>query len=210
VGGTGSLHARTFAADGLELLGRTVTWTSSAGSIVSVDVDGTLHAHDGGVAWITAISEGASAEAKVTVTAWRSSTLATVGGDPLPFVWRTFPYTDAAGVELTRTIKVVAGGLRVDADAARYEQELTLELWEQTYTLVDGAPVFWGVRLVETKVFEDLGTAEPLFEGAGTLAFRSEVIPVQTFSGFASERGWEVTERINGSGDPLVLVFLGR
>jgi hypothetical protein len=61
------IFATTRDRDGNQLIGRPVTWTSSAPGIVSVNNEGLLKAHGWGTARITATSGGLSAWVPVTV-----------------------------------------------------------------------------------------------------------------------------------------------
>lgn len=62
-----TLTAETRSAGGATLTGRTVTWSSSANSVATVDANGAITAVGVGTATITATSEGKSADATVTV-----------------------------------------------------------------------------------------------------------------------------------------------
>jgi len=69
VGGTQQVTATAKDANGNTLSGRTFTWTSSDGTIASVDANGLVTANAiGGPATITATTEGKSATAAITVT----------------------------------------------------------------------------------------------------------------------------------------------
>lgn len=61
------LGATTYAADGSVLLGRTITWSSSAQATASVDATGKVTANRVGVVLITAQSEGRFASARIDV-----------------------------------------------------------------------------------------------------------------------------------------------
>lgn len=71
--GTLSLSARTLAADGSTLSGRTVTWSSSNPSVAAVDASGRITAADPGTATITATAEGRSATVSLTVLRSRTA-----------------------------------------------------------------------------------------------------------------------------------------
>jgi trimeric autotransporter adhesin len=68
VGGFTTLAARTVDADGAELVGRTVTWTSSNSAVASVNAQGRVAGVAAGAATITATSEGRTAQSAVTIT----------------------------------------------------------------------------------------------------------------------------------------------
>jgi hypothetical protein len=201
------LAVRLLAADGTSLTGRPVTWQSSDEGRAVVSASGEVEARQGGLVWITATSEGKAGRARVTIPSWSGAPLLRVAGAPLPVVWWTGRVTDDNGVEVTRTIRLVAGSLRVNLGEQRYEQAFTMERWEDAYVMVNGVPVVWGVALKETRVFDDNGTVAPLFDGAATLGFRSTARLGQQFTGVQTERGFDVTQRINGSGDLLFLRF---
>lgn len=67
VGGTVTLQAVTYAADGTTLTGRRVVWASSAPQVATVDTSGTVTAVTAGTATITGTSEGKTASATITV-----------------------------------------------------------------------------------------------------------------------------------------------
>jgi hypothetical protein len=69
VGQTRTLVAKPRDAAGAELTGRTLTWTSSAGSIASVDASGVVTGTSAGTATISVQGEGKTATASITVTA---------------------------------------------------------------------------------------------------------------------------------------------
>ena len=161
----------------------------------------------GGVVWITATSEGRSSRIQVTVPSWEEAPLRTVGGAALPFVIASYQVVDGNGVEITRTIKLSAARLRLNLDDRTYEQVLTLDRWESAYIILDGEPVFWGVQLVESREIVDQGTAQRLHDGVEVLIFTSTVIPGHQFSGFRTATGFDVTQRINGTGAEHLLRF---
>ena len=71
-GETLSLSVRLFAQSGEELLGRSVTWTTSNGTVAAITPDGasvTVRAAGGGTATITATSEAKTASVTITVVA---------------------------------------------------------------------------------------------------------------------------------------------
>ncbi len=67
VGTTVQLQARTLAANGTLLSGRTITWASSAPAVATVSGAGLVTAVAPGTAMVTATSEGQSASVEVTV-----------------------------------------------------------------------------------------------------------------------------------------------
>ncbi len=69
VGGTVQLTATPKDANGNALTGRTVTWSSSATSVATVDGSGLVTGVGAGSATITATSEGRSGSSVITVTA---------------------------------------------------------------------------------------------------------------------------------------------
>jgi len=68
VGQTGQLTATPRDANGNPLTGRTVTWTTSASGVATVNGSGLVTARGAGTATITATSEGQTGTASVTVT----------------------------------------------------------------------------------------------------------------------------------------------
>ena len=69
VGAVFQLTARAFAADGAELTGRAITWSSLPATVAAVDANGRVEALAEGVAVVTASSEGRSATLEVMVEA---------------------------------------------------------------------------------------------------------------------------------------------
>jgi uncharacterized protein YjdB len=68
IGETMRLTARLIDGEGNELAGRTVSWSSTNGSIASVDGSGVVTGHTLGSATITASAEGRTGQTDVTVT----------------------------------------------------------------------------------------------------------------------------------------------
>ena len=79
VGATLQLTATTKDANGNALTGRTVTWSSGATGIATVNASGLVSGVAAGSATITATSEGKSGTATVTVTGGTSGTVVFVG-----------------------------------------------------------------------------------------------------------------------------------
>jgi len=101
VGVTATLTAQTFDVDGLRLTGRLIAWNSGNTAVATVNAQGVVTGVSPGAATITAISEGRSGQAAVTVTV-----------PPVQTVTLT-PGLDTLGVGTTRTIAAVlrdAGG----------------------------------------------------------------------------------------------------
>lgn len=81
-GGAITLGAALFDAAHNALTGRTVTWTSSAPGIATVNASGTVTAVATGTATITAASEGVTATAQITVNPTPAVPVATVAVSP--------------------------------------------------------------------------------------------------------------------------------
>jgi hypothetical protein len=207
----GSAHqfsVRVLAADSTELLDRPVQWTSSNQDLATVSATGRVEAHRGGVVWIAATSEGKSDQVRIVIPDWSEAPLALVAGSSLPAELSRGTITDDNGIEVTRIIRIVAGHLRVNLGEQIYEQQFTLERWEQTYTIVDGHPVYWGMALMETRVYQDHGAVAPLYEGTQALRFQSAVHVSSPFNGLRTERGFDVTQRILNAGALRELRFV--
>ena len=191
--------AQALDANGNELHGRAVTWSTSAAGVVSVSQAGVVVALASGYADVIATVEGKSAAVGVTVPAPEpvpliEASLRTVAGNSLPALLRTFKVTNEQGVEVTRTIRVLAGNIKIDLATERYQQQVTLQYWEDAV-------------LKETRTFNDTGYVAPLFSGSGTLVFRSNVYASLQFNGFETANGFEVTQRVINAGDPVVLRY---
>jgi hypothetical protein len=206
-GTTRQLTGRAFAADDSELMDRFVEWTSSDHAVAVVSVTGLVEARGPGFASITATVEGKTASVQVDVPAWFEAPLTRVNGGTLPAVWISFEFTDQNNVRLNRTLRIVSGSVRLNLQAGIYEQRATVERWEDTYVIVNGQPVFTGIQLKETQLFEDAGTAGPMHSGVDLLVFTSTVLPGHTFTGYRSQGTLEVTERLNATGPVIGLRF---
>jgi Tol biopolymer transport system component len=141
IGETTQLVARTYAADGSELDGRTVTWTSDRADVASVGTNGLVSGLTEGVARITATSEGKSAHAQVTVKApVRGPAVASV--EVRPSVVVTY-----AGVEapLAATLKAADGSVLSG-------REIAWTIDDASVATVSAAGVVKGLREGEAMV----------------------------------------------------------
>ena len=68
VGATAQLQATVFGAGNMQIAGRTITWSSSASTVVSVSQGGLVSAVSAGTATITASTGGVDGHVTVTVT----------------------------------------------------------------------------------------------------------------------------------------------
>jgi hypothetical protein len=210
------LNAQAFTAGNREVPGFPVTWTSNQHAVASVTAGGLLSAHSSGTATITATIDGVAAHRTIAVRpvqepppppSFSEAPLALVEGDPLPKVWWTGTITDELGNQVDRIVRVASGFLRVNLDDHTYEQQFTMDRLESTYIIVNGEQVFLGWELKETRAFDDRGSVMPIFEGSSTLVFQSTERQGHSFTGLATERGFDVTQRINASGQVLALRF---
>jgi uncharacterized protein YjdB len=101
IGGTVSLQAVTYGADGQVLTGRPVAWASSAPQVASVDASGTVTAVAAGSATITGTSEGRTASAAITVTVVPVAAISVTPGSAALMVGQSASFsavaTDASG-----------------------------------------------------------------------------------------------------------------
>lgn len=191
---TWKLTAKTWAADGTQLFGRAVTWSSSDTTIVKV-YDGNLVISGSGTAYVTASSEGKSAKAKVTVPEWqREQVLKNAAGSALPAQIGTSTYVDDSGVTRTVRVVVTGGSLRFSTVGSRYEQRLTLQTYEDG-VLVGASPYF-----DRGTILYDLFTGTPIF--TSTLYANHEFRSIVT-----SDGGLAVTQRVLGEGSPATFIF---
>jgi hypothetical protein len=191
---TWRLAARTYAANGTELIGRAVAWTSADSTRLRV-YDGMLSPHGPGTVTVTATSEGKQAQVRVTIPEWqRALALKGAAGLPLPAPFDADTYVDDKGVTHTVRRVVTDGALRFSFTGGRYEQRLTV----QTYQ--DGV-------LVGTDAYFDRGTY--LYDVfAGTQVFTSTLFSGLTFRATpAGDGGLAVTQRIRGEGAPATFLF---
>jgi uncharacterized protein YjdB len=84
IGTNGQLTAQPFDAENVPLAGRTVTWSSNATSVVSVDNNGLVSGLAIGSATITATSEGRTGTSVVTVTSSPIATPTIISAVPTP------------------------------------------------------------------------------------------------------------------------------
>lgn len=191
---TWRLTARTYAADGSELIGRAVAWASGDSARLRV-YDGMLSPNGAGTVTVTATSEGKQAQVRVTIPEWqRALALKGAAGLPLPAPFDADTYVDDKGVTHTVRRVVTDGALRFSFTGGRYEQRLTV----QTYQ--DGV-------LVGTDAYFDRGTyLYDMF--AGTPVFTSTLYSGLTFrSTPAGDGGLAVTQRIRGEGAQATFLF---
>jgi uncharacterized protein YjdB len=158
VGATSQAIAVARDASGNVLTGRSVTWSSSNTSVATVDASGVVTGRAGGSAQITAISEGVSGNATITVNAPAPTPIATVAvtlNPPSVEVNQTSQATavarDAAGNVLTgRTVTwtssnttvatVSAGGLVTGRAAGTAQITATSEGKAGSATITVTAP----------------------------------------------------------------------
>lgn len=91
VGGTVALTATIKDAGGTPLSGRSVTWTTSAPAVATVDGNGLVTTISPGTATVTAVSEGKSGSAQVTALAPIAAV--TLSGNFGPKVGDSYSYT---------------------------------------------------------------------------------------------------------------------
>jgi len=96
VGQTRQMTAQTFDADGNELLGRAVTWSSSSATVASVSTTGLITAVASGGTVITAASEGRTTVLAVTVSTVPISTIAVTPSSENVVVSQTLQLTAVA------------------------------------------------------------------------------------------------------------------
>lgn len=191
---TWKLSARTYAADGRELHGRAVTWSSGDTTRLKVQ-EGHLLVYGPGTVYVTAASEGKEAQAKVVIPEWqRARQLKGAAGLPLPALIGTETYVDDRGA--TRTVRrvVTDGAIRLAFAGDRYEQRLTVQTYE------DGV-------LVGTRSYFDRGTfMYDMFTGSPV--FTSTLYAGLTFrSQYQADGSLAVTQRVGGEGAPATFVF---
>lgn len=191
---TWQLTAKTYAANGSELPGRPIAWTSSDSARLRVH-EGRVLAYGSGTVTVTASSEGKRAQVRVTIPEWqRAKQLRGAAGLPLPAAISNGSYVDDRGV--TRTVRrvVTDGAMRFSFTGGRYEQRLTVQTYE------DGV-------LVGTQAYSDRGTIMyDLWEG--TPVFTSTQYAGHTFRATYTPDGTlAVTQRIGGEGAPATFLF---
>ena len=109
VGGTGQLTVTLRDADGAELTGRTVTYSSSNTGIATVSGTGFVRAIAAGTAILTAASEGKSGTSTVTVTSTPPAPVASVAVTP-----SSASLSPGGTVQLTATLRDGAGNTLSD------------------------------------------------------------------------------------------------
>lgn len=112
VGDTHQLAAITRSATGTQLTGRATTWSSGDNSIASVSASGLVTAVGPGTTTITAISEGISASASITVAGCRAVPNPTPAGT-LVYGLNAYTFTTSDGwriVYANQSITIIAAG----------------------------------------------------------------------------------------------------
>jgi hypothetical protein len=189
------LSAKAYAADGRELHGRAITWTSGDTTRLRVLADGALLVYGWGTVYVTVSSEGKQAQARVVIPEWqKAQRLAGAAGLPLPALIGTDSYVDDGGASHTVRRVVTEGALRFSFTDGRYEQRLTLQ------TFVDGV-------LVGTQSYSDRGTyGYDMF--SGDVVLTSTLFAGLTFRGeFQPDGSLAVTQSIGGEGAPATFIF---
>jgi len=134
-GATAQLEARVYAADGTELTGRTVTWSSSRTDFATVSGAGLVVGIADGIASITATSEGKSAQARVTVAS------PVPGPAVASVVVRPSLVVTYAGVEAP-----LVATLRADDGTVLEGRAITWSSSDETVARVDAAGVVRGLQ----------------------------------------------------------------
>jgi uncharacterized protein YjdB len=144
VGATAGLTATVLDADGVEVDGAEVTWTTSDAGVASVSEDGVVEATGEGMATITAAFGETSGTAEITVEL------------PVPSPAEVSVVPSAATLnELGATTRFVATVL--DGDGAE----------------IEGAVVVWTTSDADVAIVDDEGLVEAVGEGTATITATS-------------------------------------
>lgn len=151
------------AANGSQLMGRAVTWSSSDSSVASVTQDGLVVGVRGGTATIRATSEGVTGTVTFIIPEWLVFDLDSLGAQPLPrvmaFTSDTTSRTEHGMVVRERRVRMAFGRLWLSTIDWRYRQRYDLQTWEREITHVGGNVITGTERLVSTDVIRDEGLA---------------------------------------------------
>ncbi len=153
--GTATLTATTRAASGAVLQGRAISWSSTNAAVATVTPAGLVTAITPGQATISAISEGVSGSALVTVL--EPVTQVTIGGAPRVKVGDTYTYTatarSATGAVVARPVtwrvvettrgSMTPNGVLTPLQAGSLTVEAVIDNvpWQVTVTIYDWTPL---------------------------------------------------------------------
>jgi hypothetical protein len=169
------LYPRIRSANGADLDGRQVAWSTSDSTVVRVLQNGEITGVRGGTATITATSEGVSGSVTIIIPQWLQLDLHTVFGEGLPAVLETSADTTdrtAHGMVVTTyRLRMTSGRLWLSTVDWRYRQRYELQLWKQAITWLNGNAIVGAEELVQARTVRDEGlvdrwdlwTGEPIY-----------------------------------------------
>lgn len=142
VGAVFQLTARVFAADGEELTGRAITWSSLPATVAAVDANGRVAALAEGMAVVIASSEGRSASLEVTVEA------------PVQI-------PSVASIQVRPAVVVTYAGV---------EAPLSVVLRAEDGTVLTGRSITWTISPADVATVSPEGVVRGLRAGEGVIS----------------------------------------
>jgi hypothetical protein len=203
-GETRQLGVVLHAANGSQLMGRVVTWSSSDSSVATVSQTGLVVGLRGGTATISATSEGVTGTTTFIIPEWLVFDLDSVGPQPLPrvmaFTADTTSRTEHGMVVRERRVRMAFGRLWLSTIDGRYRQRYDLQTWQRDITYAGGNVITGTETLVSTDVIRDegLGTEYDMFWGS--LIYKSTTYAGHEFRvGYTLPRGRTIQQSIPGT-----------
>jgi hypothetical protein len=192
------------AANGSQLMGRAVTWSSSDSSVASVTQNGLVVGLRGGTATIRATSEGTTGTVTFIIPEWLVFDLDSLGAQPLPRVMAfsadTTSRTEHGMVVRERRVRMAFGRLWLSTIDGRYRQRYDLQTWQREITYAGGNTITGAETLVSVDVIRDegLGTEYDMFWGS--LVYKSTTYAGHEFRvGYTLPRGRAIQQPIPGT-----------
>ncbi|HEY0021175.1 MAG TPA: Ig-like domain-containing protein [Longimicrobium sp.] len=184
-GETRELGVVLHAANGSQLMGRVVTWSSSDSSVARVSQNGLVAGLRGGTATISATSEGVTGTVTFIIPEWLVFDLDSVGPQPLPrvvaFTADTTSRTEHGMVVRERRVRMTFGRLWLSTIDWRYRQRYDLQTWQREITHAGGNTITGTETLVSTDVIRDEGLATEYDPWVGSPIYTSTTYEGHTF-----------------------------
>ncbi len=201
------------AANGSELMGRAVTWSSSDSTVIRVFPNGIVVGLSGGSATITATSEGKTGSTTLIIPEWLVFDLDSAGAHPLPrvvaFSADTTERTEQTMVVRERRVRMSFGRLWLSTIDWRYRQRYDLQTWERTVSHLQGNVIYGAEALVSTDEIRDEGLATEFDLFMGSPIYKSSTYAGHTFRvGHTLPPGRMIEQQIPGTTyGPFALYF---
>lgn len=129
VGSTRPLAARTLTVNGIEVTGRTVTWSSEDPTVANVNAQGIVSGMRTGTTRVRAASEGIVGYASVEVRQWSNISTLSLRQIVESVIWPTIgttTYVDSHGVSYPASLLVTGGTLTLRFDTNQWERSFVI------------------------------------------------------------------------------------